>query len=508
MKKRLLLIFVLLMVTLLAELAHCATLAVYPLEFKSDQSAAGAPSGAALRDLLASRLNRDLVRLVDKQEKADVIISGSYNSFGALFSWDVLLKEAKGGIVTVYEQGNGSNDIIPAAGRLARKIDREIAAMLAHGAVFSAPVPQVEPPRPAVALPAKVVAAPVVSMPPVAAPRERTDGFVVRTEAEAVAGGWTSDAIDGVFTSMSLGARQADGEWQMFAASERAVRYYHKGSELKQVAEVTVPVSARILAVDCADLDRDGATELFVTIIDRGKLSSRIYRAGRDSLKLLADNLPWFFRGMGNDVANRRVYVQEMGVGGGFSAEARELKPVDGKFEAAAVVPLPRKGNIYNFQRLTGPKGKDVFVQLDEDGYLAVTDLNGEELWRSAEKFGGSEVRFKDTRYSAARTTRELEHWIFLEQRMTLLPDGTLLVPRNEGLLSVGNNRNYNRHAMFAFRWNGAVLGDVWHTRQTVGYLADYAYDAEQHELLSLEVVKKEGLFSKGKTVMTGNRID
>jgi hypothetical protein len=487
-------------------MAHCAPVALHAVEFTTDQTTPGAPRGASLRDLLISRLNRETVSIVEHQKQADIVMSGSYSSFGKVFSWDVMLTNRKTGTVAaVFEQGEGADDIIPAAGRLARKIDKELAAMVpATTALIPAP------PAPAVprALPAAPPAVAVPTVAPVAAKPVAT-GYIIKTEPEATAEGGNSLPIDGVFGSMTMGRKLPSGERELFVASERAIRFYRQGSELKQVAEAVLPVSARILAVDSADLDRDGVTEVYATIIDRDTVSSRVYRAEGQSLKLVQDNLPWFFRGNGTDVAGRTIYAQELGVRGEFSGEVRELVFDGRRFETRAGMQLPRHGNIFNFQRVSSPKGGTCFITLDEDGYLVVTDAAGEEVWKSADKFGGSETRFRDRRYTVARASRDIERWVFLEQRMTLLPDGTLVVPRNEGtLLSIGNNRNFNRHALFAFRWNGATLTQVWRTPETPGYLADYAYDPASNDLVLLEVVKKEGLFSKGRSVVTTNKVE
>jgi hypothetical protein len=87
-------------------------------------------------------------------------------------------------------------------------------------------------------------------------------------------------------------------------------------------------------------------------------------------------------------------------------------------------------------------------------------------------------------------------------------PEGILLVPHNEGLFTIGNNRTYTKYSLHALIWNGSSLQEKWHTGLSQGYLADFAYDTAARELVLLEVIQKSGLFSKGKTVISFNKID
>jgi hypothetical protein len=59
-----------------------------------------------------------------------------------------------------------------------------------------------------------------------------------------------------------------------------------------------------------------------------------------------------------------------------------------------------------------------------------------------------------------------------------------------------------------AFRWNGAALDEVWHTKESQNYLADYYYDAVLKELVMLEVVKKEGLLDKGASTIAVKKVE
>ena len=442
-----------------------------------------------LQGILTSRLNPDLVQLVEKPDQAELLVIGSYALFGKMFSLDVLIKNrSKGSLVTVFEQGDGQEDIIPAVGRLARKIETEL--VKASISVSTTAVP----PSPS----------------PTASQMTVNDKYIVRAELSTKdsPSNWSSAPLDGVFSSIAMGRTRPSGERELFIAGEQTIHAYLKGSELKLVAEMSIPAPGKILAIDTADLDRDGSPELYVTIIDRERPHSRVYQFDGVTFVMIAENLPWFFRGIGHDTSTRTIYAQEIDNGGKYYGDIKELTKSNASFTTVNPLKLPRSGNIFNFNRLSGASGKDNFVVLDEDGCLVIYSSDGSEVWKSVEKFGGSESFFKSGSHSIARSTRNLNRWMFLDQRIMLLKDGTLVVPRNEGTLSFGNIRAFDKHTLFAFEWTGAVLKEKWHTRQLPGYLADYAFDESSREVLHLEVVQKPGLFNKWKSVISINRID
>src|SRR5450631_912639 len=163
-----------------------------------------------LQGLLASRLDPNLVQLVENPDKAELLLTGSYAQFGKMFSIDVLLKNSLDGTMSkVFEQGESQDDLIPSFGRLAQKLDREL-AKAQHAA--AAPAMAVSPPAPAPAV-TKIV-------PPAAA--YKVEAPVAQAEASYVVksgipgrntpGNWTSDPLPGAFSSIALGRTLPSGE--------------------------------------------------------------------------------------------------------------------------------------------------------------------------------------------------------------------------------------------------------------------------------------------------------
>jgi len=468
---------------------------------------AGVPNAEGLKltlqGILTSRLNPDLVQLVEKPEQAELLVTGSYALFGKIFSLDVLIKNSRqGSLIKVFEQGEGQEDVIPALGRLARKIDAELVKI----------VPPVvpTPSTPAPATTSVGVPVPPPQTPPVVSQTTVKENYVIRQEpvSKGLPDVWSSAPLEGVYNSIAMGRTLSSGERELFVAGERTIRAYLQGKDLKLIAEVTIPSPAKVLAVDTADLDRDGTPELYVTIVDRESLVSRVYQFDGSTMTMIAENLPWFFRGIGLDLTSRTISAQEMETGGKFYGDVKELSKSGNQFATKNPQKLPRSGNIFNAIRLGEGAGKGFIVVLDEDGYLVIYSSEGSEVWKSSEKYGGSESFFKYESPEQLRSTGNQYRWTFLEQRITLLKDGTVLVPHNEGTFSVGNNRAFNKYSLFGLEWTGAVLKEKWHTRQSPGYLADYAFDKASGEVLLLEVVQKSGMFTKGKSVISINRID
>ena len=472
--------------------AHTAPLKTHVTDF----TIVGAPDSEVLKGtlqgILTSRLSPSLVQLVEKPDQAEILIIGSYALFGNTFSLDALIKDkGNGSLNKVFEQGAGQEDVIPALGRLAKKIDAELAK------------------KPAAAAPAMPAPLPLAPS-PVPVPSHVKEQYAIPAESSAKGPSynWSSAPLDGEFVSIATGRTLPSGERELFIAGERTIRAYLKGSGLKQVAEITIPAPGKILAIDSADLDRDGSPELYVSIMDREFPSSRVYRFDGTSFAVVAVNQPWFFRGIGNDVISRTILVQEMEAGGAFYGDVKELVKSDHRFTTKNPQKLPRSGNIFNFNRLSGASGTGFYVVLDLDGHLLIYSPDGAEVWKSSDIYGGSENNFKHESREQLRSTGDQYRWTFLEQRITVLKDGTLLVPRNMGTFNIGNNRSFTKHSMAAFEWTGAVLKEKWNTRPSPGYLADYAFDQASGEVLLLEVVQKTGLFTKGKSVISINRID
>ena len=493
-----------------AGVSHASPPKIYVAEF----TVTGVPDNPELKltlqGILSSRLNPDLVQLVEKQDLAELMVIGSYALFGKMFSLDVLIKERENGKITkAFEQGEGQEDIIPAVGRLARKIDVELAKRAA--AVTSA-TPATNAPA-AVAVPPPPT--PVLTVPPappspgsLQSPAKTPYVVLPKSSAKDSPGSWSSAPLDGVFSSIATGRILSSGERELFVADDRTIRAYLKGSELKLVAKITIPHPGKILTIDSADLDRDGVPELYVSIIDRETPSSRIYSFDGAVFTVLAKDQAWFYRGIGNELISRTIFAQEIEAGGKFYGTVKELVKSGNHFTTKNSHGLPRSGNIFNFIKLSGVSGKDFYVVLNEDSYLVVYPPDGAEAWKSSEKFGGSEGVVTTGAQNYSRSTGDLPRWTFLEQRLTLLKDGTLLVPHNEGAFSFGNNRSFDKYSLFGFTWTGAVLKEKWHTRQSPGYLADYTYNQASGEVVLLEVIQKSGMFSKGKSVISINRIE
>lgn len=477
--KRIFLFVLLLHSIMLVPYASAREIRAYVAEFSVSGSQNGNDLKRMLQTLLASRLNGETILTVDGPAGADVLVSGSYLVIGRMFSIDAVAKDGAGKVLArSYAQGESQDELIPAVGRLASKLG----AALANAA------------------------SPVASSASVA--RTPAAGLVRPQPIEARAGGgWVGERLPGALVGMAPGKVLASGERELFVAGRNSLRLYRLGTDLKLIAEVSFKVDEHVLGVDTADLDGDGIPEAYVTIMNGESLSSQVWLAKDGSLKKVAEKLPYFFRSIALAGKKEKIYAQQMSTTADFYGDVYELAKAGEKYTLRNPVTLPRFGNLYNFNMFTDAKGESRFVIINDDGYLIVSSRQGEELWRSSDKFGGSELYFKREDLTDVRDTGEPYRWIFLQQRIVVTADNDILVPQNSGSWVVGNSRTYKKNSVYDFVWNGASLDEKWHTKEEQNYLADYYVDAAKGELVLLQVVKHEGILSPGASVVTARRI-
>lgn len=499
-------VFAMLLVMYGAAGASAAQIRVYVSEFAITGAANKDELKTTLQTLFASRLSNDSVLSVDSPVGADVLVKGSYIAFGKVFSLDAVAKDASGRVIArSFQQGESQDELIPAAGKLGQAMSAEIAAKIKPDVVM---VPQ------PVAAPVTVSASDVVrpSIPQSASDvvKASTTSDIVKPQdlTRTASGGWMSQRLTGTLIGIAAGKKVDDNTRDFYIADEQALRLYRKGDALKLVAEVSFSPRERVLGVDSADLDRDGTPEAYVTIMDGESLSSQVWVAEKNSLKRIAAKLPYYFRGIALEGTNYTIYAQQMSTDADYYGDVYELVRNGDRFELKNPIKLPRFGYLYNFNQFRDSAGSSYTSVINEDGYLIIYSAAGEELWRSADKFGGSETYFKREDLSKVIVTGDPFRWIFMEQRITVSPAGELIVPKNEGMFVVGNNRAYKKSSLYAFSWNGSSLDEIWHTKQSQNYLADYVYEPGAKEIVALEVVKKEGLLNKGTSIVTVKRLE
>ena len=482
---------------LTAVTGHAGQIKAYVAPF----SVTGAPNSAELRSslqhLLSSRLSNDEVIAVESPEGADISIKGSYFAFGTVFSIDTVAKSSSGTVlVRAFEQGESQEAVLQAVGKLAKTLLSGIEKN--YGKTAAAPAAAAAPAR------SKTVPADpaVVKAPP------QSDIVRVATVAELAASGWISQKLPGELNGIALGRTLGSGEREVFIAGIHSVQFFLQGKELKLQAEITLPIYQQIIGIETADLDADGSLELYLTVMNSDELASEVWTVAGNSLQKLAEKLPYYFRAVSMQGREKTIFAQQTARDSDFFGDLHELKKKGALFGISEPLKLPRYANIFNTATFLNKEGKRLFAVLKQDGYLLVFDESGKNLWESSDKYGGSESFFTREDLANMNVTGAQRRKIFLEQRITVTKNGEIIVPKNDGFFVIGNNRSYSKNSVFAFAWNGVALDELWHTKLSQNYLADYRYDEGAKELLMLEVVKKAGIIEKGATALFIKKVE
>lgn len=455
--------------SLLLLLLFCSSPLAATLRIDSfDSSVKGETETAArIVTLLSSRLEGRGVTVVPKGAKADFSLSGSYTKIGPTFSIDTTLSTPDGTRVGQSFVEGGEETLIPAVGTLAGKI-ADLVASRTGGSATPLPPPVITPPLPSVT--------PSTSVTPL-------------------------ERIDGVMVGMAPLSVSADGALDLVTASATELRLYRKKEKLVRLASLRIDRGS-VLTVDSIDLDGDGLREICVTIMDQEMLVSAIYDARGGKLSPRITNLPWYFRVIDIPGGKPALFGQTISGDEDYYGPVTELHLSGNTLHPVRTLPLPKGVSIHRFALLPGIEGGTGVAAIDPDNYLRVYSPKGEELWQGEEKIGGSETYFLRDEQVMQPKALDRYRWRFIEPRMLLSAQNELIVPKNSGLMVLGNNRSYSRNTLKRFAWNGATLVETGKTPDGNAYLADWFIDPRDGSIVTLEVVQRDGFFKKGGSAL------
>jgi hypothetical protein len=485
-----------LLASLLVPLTVVPSFAVQLRVYVADMNTTGAQNRdemkVTLQTLLASRLNGDRIAVVGSAAEADAVVSGTYISIGKIFSVDAIAKspDGKKTVARAFVQGETQDELIPAVGKLAEKLTAELMKAFPGG-------------QPVVAAPQALLTPvpPTVVSPP--------DGDIIkpRSQEPKATAEWLSGRLSGAANLMAVGMTFPDGSRDVFLAEEQRISYYRQGRDMKLVAEAELRSADKIISLDTL-VNRDGTMDIYVTIVHASELASQVWQVKGDKLLLVAEKLPYFFRSMNIQGGAKKLYAQAMGRGDDFYGDVAEADRNGSTIAMKNPLKMPRYGTIYSFNQFRDGEGKTFTVVISPDGYLVVYDQQMNELWRSNDKFGGSELYFQKDDASNIRVTGEKYRWIFMNQRIQVSSKGEILVGKNDGFWVMGNARSYKSGAVYCLVWNGSSLDEKWRTRETQNYMPDYFFDDTRNELLILQTVQRPGFINRGASSLSIKKVE
>lgn len=489
---RLISLIALLLVTLTAQPSFAAPLRVYVAEMNVIGVQNRDEMKYTLQTLLASRLTGERITTVASAAEADAVVTGTYVVIGKVFSVDALAKTTAGKTVTrSFVQAENQDELIPSIGKLADKLAADLIKIYAATpALLAAPAKKSD-----------LIRSDWQS--------QSSPGDIIRSRAFETApadSGWLSKRLNGAANLMAVGKTLSDGSREIFLAEDRRVSYYRQGSDMTLVTEMQLGDGYKIISLDTLE-GADGNLDIYVTILRAEELASQVWQVKGDKLLKVAENLPWYFRSFALAGGPKKLFVQTMGRDDDFYGDVSEATRKGSNITIKKPIKMPRFGNLYTFNQFKNKDGKTYTVVINPDNYLIVFDQEQQELWRSNDKFGGSELYFKRDN-ADIRVTGDKYRWIFMNTRIQVSAAGDILVGKNDGFWVLGNSRSYKRGAVYCLGWSGSSLEEKWRTRDTQNYMPDYYFDEARNELLILQTVQRPGISARGATSLSIKKVE
>lgn len=480
------LILILLCLLVPAFTAAAAPLKVYIAKVTAPGAANREELQATLQTLLASRLDGESVVSVSSATEADALLTVSYIAFGKVFSLEAVAKSPAGATYSrAFAQGESQDELIPAVNKLSEKLKADLAKIPVQVS------PAVQPAQPTAAATA-VVAVPA--------------GIVKLADKVKESGeSWRSQPLSGVMNLLASGPAGKDGARDIFIADNRRLFHYRSGEELKLLAEKELNLYEKIIAMDT--LESADGLDLYLTVMANEKLSSQIWQLKGGTLQQLASGLPYYFRVLALPGGVKQLYVQKSGDKKAFIGDVYRAERKGAEIQPGEAIKLPTGTTIYSFNQFVAKSGNIYTAVLFTDNRLGVYDHQLREIWRSVDKYGGSELFMERSDIDLPSTADLGTPKIYLNQRVQVTSAGEVLVGKNDAMFLLGKNWNHSNGAVFCLTWTGESLEPKWRTRQVEYYMPDYYLDESRKELLQLQVTGRPFLLSKGSTVLSIRKV-
>jgi TolB-like protein len=461
-----------------------------------------------------------------KKLNADYAVYGSITKIGNSISIDGKLIDigALKPAITVFAQSQGMDEVIQKINDFARNIDNHIL-----GTVPSTFAPAAAPP-------------PTAVLPQQASPSSReTDiiagmkkgkqgtftsiinpEFINSSTPMDRKGFWMSQKFPTEFRGMDIGNVTGDGVNKVVIIDTTSLSIYQKNDNtLTMIQKMRGKSHENYIAVDVADINKNGIQEIIVTNVVRNTVESFVLEYRNGKFDKIASKLPWFLRVI-NTESGPLLLGQRRGFDKPFNTPIHEIVWEDGHYKEGRAMRIPVGLSVYGLTLDSlGSAGGEKVIALDDWDYLNIYEPSNkplsriqvfgksdERIWKSDDPFGGSNTAIEN--FDPAPDTEN--QYTYINLRILTYDtnkDGKKEIIIVKNLSSSGrvfkNIRLFTSSEVYNLEWDGLGLTENWKTRKINGYVADYQFkdiDNDGQNEVVLALIQSVGAAVSDKSVI------
>jgi len=434
-------------------------------------------------DEMAGTISEQTVLALGEKLGADYVIFGSLTVLGDSSSTDARCVDVhqKKAMVTFNQSGNNLGDVISHIDRFAKQINETIFGRAPTADKPSSPAVTKEPAESYRKHPETLL--------------QKEIGGYSQTPYEGQTGtdkvsflAWKSRPFKTKIAGIAVGDVDGDGNNEtVFTGKNTVYIYRYLDKRFIKIGEVEGKGDIPYISVDVADINHNGKAEIFVTQLFRvsNKLNSFVLEWDGTNFKKIIDNSNWFYRVIDVPLRGGSILLgQKQGRDTIFNkAGVYEMAYKNGQYEPIQSQALPKNINIYGFTYGDVLNDRrEMIVAFSESDYVRILESNGNEEWKSNEKYGGSNT-YIDKPIIGSPSTEEAER-LYMKQRIHIADmdkDGKneMILVKNKD--STGRTfarlRMYNKGHIESLVWDVIAMRLKWRTHTISGYISDYVVD-------------------------------
>ncbi|MGZ3596917.1 MAG: FG-GAP-like repeat-containing protein [Syntrophales bacterium] len=465
-----------------------------------------------------------------KKMNADFVVYGSITKFGNSMSIDGKLVDiaANKSTVSLFTQSQGMDEVIVKINDFARNIDNHILGTVPPS--FAPPPVSAVAPAPPQQTPQDSRESEIIGG--MKKSKKGTYTAVINPDFITAArpldrkGFWMSPKFSTEFRGMDIGDVMGDGKNKVVIIDTHNVMIYQKkDKDLVLLQKIPGKSSENYLAVDVADINRNGVKEIFVTCMERDWVNSFVLEYKDGQFIKIASKLPWYMRVI-DTPAGPILLGQTRGMDQPFNTPIHEIVWEDGKYKEGKKMKIPLGLSVYGLTiDNLGTGGGEKIIALDNYDYLNIYEPTELPLM-NLNRLGGSPLRVykSDDNYGGSNTVIEnlslpvdAEYkWTYINSRIltTEGKDGKREIIIVKNLSAVGrvlkNVKMFTSSEIYDLEWDGLGLVENWKTRKISGYVADYQLkdiDNDGQKQIVLALVLSVGTSLQDKSVIVAYKM-